>query len=402
MAEVRVLGVELRDFRTYARAEATLGPGLTVVHGPNGTGKSNLLEAIYFGCCARSPRTRNERELVRFGCSATRVTVRLADVQTAPAEEVDRDGVVNGIARAGGIGDGQTAPAAWEEHELSVGFAPGQPKRMSGDGAPVERVLDVAHRPLLSVFMPERLELLKGAPGVRRAHLDQVVAALWPARADDRRAYSRVLAQRNTLLGRIRAGGAARESILAWDVQLARHALALRDHRAGAAQLLAEPFAARAAQLGLSGQARLEYRPRTRASTVEELVAELRERFHSDLQRGFSGHGPHRDELALLRDERELRAYGSQGEQRLALLALLLAERSVLRARRGRMPLMLLDDVMSELDAERRELLAQELRTGGQSVIATTDLAHVPHATDASVVRLRVAAGAVLQEALAA
>ncbi|HXM86913.1 MAG TPA: hypothetical protein VN889_04700, partial [Solirubrobacteraceae bacterium] len=121
-----------------------------------------------------------------------------------------------------------------------------------------------------------------------------------------------------------------------------------------------------------------------------------------DLERGFSSHGPHRDELAILRDGRELRVFGSQGEQRLALLALLLAERTVLERERGRTPLMLLDDVMSELDAERRELLAGELSSGGQSVIATTDLAHVPGGSGAHVTRLRVSTGAILQEALAA
>jgi DNA replication and repair protein RecF len=273
---------------------------------------------------------------------------------------------------------------------------------MSSDGAPVERLLDVEDRPLLSVFMPDRLELLKGPPGVRRAHLDQVVTAFWPARAGDRRAYARVLAQRNALLARIRSGGASRESISTWDLQLVRHALALRDGRARAAELLAEPFAEHAAQLGLNGEARLEYRPRMRAGEEEALLAELRERLDGDLQRGFSGHGPHRDELALLRDGRELRSYGSQGEQRLALLALLLAERAMLAAERDRMPLMLLDDVMSELDADRRELLARELTSGGQSVIATTDLAHVPGAEDGAVTRLRVSTGAIRQQALAA
>jgi DNA replication and repair protein RecF len=367
---MRVLSVQLRDFRTYNRAEASLGEGLTVVHGPNGAGKSNLLEAIYFGCTGRSPRTRNERELVRFGQGAARVSVRLSD--------------------------------GARDHELSVGFEPGQPKHMSADGAPVERLLDVEHRPLLSVFMPDRLELLKGAPSVRRAHLDQVVAGFWPLRAADRRAYGRVLAQRNALLARIRSGVAARESIHTWDMQLARHALALRDTRARAIELLAEPFARRASQLGLTGEARLEYRPRTRAVDEQALVLELGERLDGDLQRGFSGHGPHRDELALLRDGRELRLYGSQGEQRIALLALLLAERAVLARERARMPLMLLDDVMSELDAERRELLALELSTGGQSVIATTDLAHVPGAMAGALTRLRVSPGAVLQEALAA
>jgi DNA replication and repair protein RecF len=367
---VRVVSATLRDFRTYERAEARLGAGLTVVHGPNGVGKSNLLEALYFGCTGRSPRTRNERELLRFGAQATRVVVRLA-------------------------GKG-------EEHELSVGFEPGQEKRMSSDGAPVERLLDIEHRPLLSVFEPDRLELLKGPPSLRRAHLDQVVAAVWPQRGRDRREYSRVLAQRNALLAGIRAGRASRGSLSTWDQTLARHALALSSHRAAAVDLLAEPFAERARELGLSGAAMLDYRPRSRALDEGEFIAELEARLSTDLARGFSSHGPHRDELAILRDRRELRVYGSQGEQRLALLALLLSERAVLARERRRTPLMLLDDVMSELDSDRRELLAGELSRGGQSVIATTDLAHVPGAEDSSVTRLRISPGVILQEVLAA
>jgi DNA replication and repair protein RecF len=371
----QVLGLELRDFRTYTRAEARLGPGLTVVHGPNGVGKSNLLEALYFGCTARSPRTRNDRELVRFGAGATRVAVRLLE-------------------------DGRP-------HELTVGYAApagGEAaiKRMSCDGAPVERLLDVPVRPLLSVFLPERLELLKGPPAVRRAHLDQVIAALWPARAGVRREYSRVLAQRNALLARIRSGRGSNAALETWDRELAAQAIVLRDQRQEAVALLAEPFSRRAAELGCSGQASLEYKPRSRARDEDEFVAELQARLAGDLERGFSGHGPHRDELAILRDGRELKVYGSQGEQRLALLALLLAERALLGEARGRMPLMLLDDVMSELDGQRRELLASELSSGGQSVIATTDLAHVPGASDSTVARLAISPGVVLQEAIAA
>src|SRR5277367_6749411 len=205
--EVRVLSVEMRDFRTYARAEATIGAGLTVVYGPNGAGKSNLLEALYFGCTARSPRTRNDRELVRFRAPAARVCVRLLDGADA--------------------------------HELTVGFAgqsegTGPVKRMSADGAPVERLLDVEIRPLVSVFLPDRLELVKGPPAVRRAHLDQVVCAIWPARGSVRRDYSRVLAQRNALLARIRAGRASDATLPTWDRELAVRAIALRADREAA------------------------------------------------------------------------------------------------------------------------------------------------------------------------
>jgi DNA replication and repair protein RecF len=360
----------MRDFRSYARAEAHLGAGLTVVHGPNGAGKTNLLEAVYFGCTARSCRATNEREVVRFGAQATRVVLRTTATDGA--------------------------------HELSVGFEPGELKRLRVDGAPVERMLDVEARPLVSVFLPDRLELVKGPPALRRAHMDQVVSAVWPLRRGTRRSYSLALAQRNALLGRIRAGRASAGALSSWDQELARHAIALREDRAAAVALVSAAFAERASELGLNGEAALEYRPRSRAADAESFVAELEARRDGEVERGFSMHGPHRDDLVLLRDRRELRSYGSQGEQRVSLLALLLAERDALAEARGHAPVMLLDDVMSELDADHRALLAGELAAGGQSVITTTDLTHVPGADAGGVTRLRVADGAVLGEALAA
>ena len=116
-------------------------------------------------------------------------------------------------------------------------------KRVTSDGAPVERLLDVETRPLLSVFLPDRLELVKGPPALRRAHLDQVVAAIWPLRASVRREYARVLAQRNALLGRIRSGRASCATLSSWDRELAISALTLRGHRADTVALLSEPFA---------------------------------------------------------------------------------------------------------------------------------------------------------------
>jgi DNA replication and repair protein RecF len=360
---VIVTRLSLRDFRTYDRLHVPLGPGLTVVHGRNGAGKTNLLEGLYFGCTARSCRTSNEREVLRFDATAARVEV----------EGEDRDG----------------------HHTLAVGFQPGEDKRIKVDGVPVPRLLDAAVRPLVSVFLPDRLELVKGPPALRRSHLDAVITALWPSRTGTRTGYRQALAQRNALLGRLRAGRSGRGALAAWDLELARHGIALRDDRAQAVELLQGPFAEVAGELGLDGRPELRYRPRSKAVTAEELAAELAERVESDLERGFTGLGPHRDELALLRDGRELRVYGSQGEQRLGLLALLLAERDVLTAERGSTPLLLLDDVMSELDADRRELLVARITRAGQSLVTTTDLAHVPGAEAPTVVKLAVTPGAV-------
>src|SRR4051794_13399325 len=362
-----VTRVRLRAFRSYAAGEAVLGRGLTVVHGRNGAGKTNLLEALYFGLTSRSCRTSNEREVLRFGEAAARVEVEVRD------------------------GDGDT-------HELAVGFQPGEAKRLTADGAPVERFADVDARPLVSVFLPDRLELVKGAPALRRAHLDQVVAAAWPTRAGTRRAYTQALAQRNALLARVRAGRASRASLPAWDAELARHGIALRDDRAAAVDLVRDRFAALAGDLGLTGAGELRYRPRSAAASADELAAELAERTDADLDRGFTGHGPHRDDLVLRRDGRDLRSYGSQGEQRLALLALLLAEREALGEARGHVPLLLLDDVMSELDADRRARLVERLGDGGQAVITTTDLAHVPGADGPGFARVAVAEGALTAE----
>ncbi len=368
---MRVVALSARDFRCYEHARASFGDGLTVISGPNGAGKTNLVEALYFGCTGRSCRTNNEREVVRFGSAAARVVV----------DAVGEDG----------------------PHELSVGFIPGQPKRMRVDGANVERLLDVPDRPLVSVFLPDRLELIKGAPSLRRAHLDQFVAALWPARTAARRAYAQALAQRNALISRIRAGGASGDSLRAWDAQLARYGIELMGDRRDAVAAASPSFTRIADELGLGSDVTVAYRPRSKASTADELASELAERAASDVERGFTSHGPHRDELMASREGRELRVYGSQGQQRLGLLALLLAERETITECRSTPPLMLLDDVMSELDGTRRDRLVRLLRSGsGQSVITTTDLEHVPGAREDGVERLAVEAGVITQDALVA
>jgi DNA replication and repair protein RecF len=367
---VRVTRLTVRDFRVYDQAEIALGDGLTVVTGANGAGKTNLLEALYMGCTGRSFRTSNEREVVRFGAEVARIELRARDA------------------------DG--------EHELSVGLRPGEAKRLTVDGARVERLTDAPGRPLVGVFAPDRLELVKGTPSVRRAHVDQVVAALWPARVATRRAYAQALAQRNALVARVRAGSGSPDSLGAWDRELARHGIALMADRRAAVDALAQPFGDRAADLGLDESPGVAYQPRSRAADEDELAGELAERRAGDIERGFTGHGPHRDELALTRSGRSLRAYGSQGQQRLALLALLLAEREAIAATRDAPPLLLLDDVMSELDEQRRERLVDLLLAGGQAVITATELAHVPGGDRADVTRVAIASGRVLAEASAA
>jgi DNA replication and repair protein RecF len=358
---MRIERLLLRDFRNYREATLDLGGEVTLVHGPVGAGKTNLLEALHFGCMGRSCRTANERELVRFGAGATYVRV-------------------TGENRSG-------------RRTFEVGFEPGRAKSIKINGASWTGPAEDDTRPLVCVFMPDRLELVKGAAAVRRAHLDELISALWPARRATRRSYAQALAQRNALLARVRAG-AGRASLAGWTRELARHGLELMRGRAAASELLASTFPDRARDLGLEGNAAVAYRPRSRASEAAELEREMMEALDHDLDRGFTTHGPHRDDLRLSLDGRELRRYGSQGEQRIALLAMLLSERDALEQVRGGLPLLLLDDVLSELDPDRRERLLGLLTLGGQTMITTADPGALPHEHHA-ITRLRVSEGKV-------
>ena len=232
---MRVTRLRVRNFRSYESADVAFGDGVTVVSGRNGAGKTNLLEALYFACTGRSCRTANDREAVRFGAEVMRLELEAEDDRGA--------------------------------HEVTVGFQPGEAKHLRVDGAPVERLTDTGARPLVSVFLPDRLELVLGAPALRRGHIDQVLAALWPARVGTRRAYASALAQRNALLAAIRAGRAGRGSLPAWDAELAGHGVALMADRAAAVDELHERFAVHAANLGLGGEPALAYRPRSRSAS---------------------------------------------------------------------------------------------------------------------------------------
>jgi DNA replication and repair protein RecF len=338
---VFVRNLSVRDFRNHERVEVELQPGVTVFEGPVGSGKTNLLEAVYVACLGRSFRTSNDRELIRFDAPVARATVVVVD---------------------GGL-----------EHQLEVVIQRSSAKVIRVDGARLERPTESDARPRVCVFAPDRLELVKGAAGVRRAHLDEVVAALWPARRRTRRSYARALAQRNSLLARVRAGNASLSSLGGWTTELAQHGVQLMADRRQAVELLSPRFADLGLELGLEGFPALVYRPRSAATASEELEHELELKLESDLDRGFTTHGPHRDDLSLDLDGRSLRRFGSQGQQRLALLALLIAERDVLASTRTATPLLLLDDVLSELDGRRRERLLDLLDREGQTLLTTAD-----------------------------
>jgi DNA replication and repair protein RecF len=310
-----------------------------LVVGPNGAGKTNLLESLHVGTQGFSPRTRADAQLVRFGADAGRIGL---------------------VGRRG-----ETAA------ELEVTVRVGEGKRAKLNGATLRAAEQLRHEVATLVFTPDRLAVVKGGPAVRRAYFDRTLGRLSPARATLPAEYAAVLAQRNAALRRIAAGHSSRDALGPWTEQLAELGRLLVEARNEAVAALAPPFADRAAELGLPS-ARMSY------DGEPPTAQALEDRLDRDLERGATGLGPHLDDVVLTSGTRDLRSFGSQGEQRLTVLALLLAEAELVSDRRGFAPLLLLDDVLSELDPVRRRALAERIQGPGQTLITATQASSLP------------------------
>jgi DNA replication and repair protein RecF len=325
--------------------------------GPNGVGKTNLLESLHVGTQGFSPRTRSDAQLIRFGATTARVAVRGRRDETPVTMEV----------------------------ALESGYG----KRVKLNGAQLRTAEQLRFESATLVFTPDRLGVIKGGPAVRRAYFDRSLARLFPSRALVSAEYAAAVAQRNASLRRVAAGFSTRGALEPWTERIAELGSQLVAARREALALLGQPFAACAAELGLAeAELRYEGAPPARAA--------LEERLERDLERGATGLGPHLDDVAIASAARDLRSFGSQGEQRLAVLALLLAEAELVAERWGRPPLLLLDDVLSELDPERRRILAARVAAHGQALITATDAAMLPSQPDQL---LEVAPGEVRERA---
>lgn len=307
--------------------------------GPNGAGKTNLLESLHVGTQGFSPRTRADAQLIRFGADAARVTLE------------------------GARGDSKVS--------LAVTLSTSDAKRATLNGARLQAAEQLRREVSTLVFTPDRLAIVKGGPAARRAYFDRVIGRLQPARAPLAAEYGGAVAQRNAALRRVSAGVSSRETIAPWTERVATLGAELAAARQETLDALEPTFRERAGELGLPDAALVyEGEPPT--------VAALDARLERDLERGTTGVGPHLDDVRLVSGDRDLRGFGSQGEQRLTVLSLLLAEASVIAERRGIAPLLLLDDVLSELDLSRRRALSDIIGTLGQTIITATEASAWP------------------------
>ena len=307
--------------------------------GANGAGKTNLLESLHVGTQGFSPRTRADQQLVRFGATGARIALA-----------GDRDG---------------------RPVELEVTLQPQAGKRAKLNGAPLRSAEQLRGEVATLVFTPDRLAVVKGGPAARRAYFDRTLSRLLPSRAALPLEYAAAVGQRNAALRRAAFGASTRDAVAPWTEQVATLGASLVASRQEAIALLSPVFAERADELGLPGAA-LDY------TGEPPTTAALEARLERDLERGVTGLGPHLDDVTVRSGERELRSFGSQGEQRLAVLSLLLAEAEVIADQRRTPPLVLLDDVLSELDAARRRALAERIGRVGQAIVTATSADALP------------------------
>ncbi len=389
-ATMELTRLTLTDFRSYAAAELAPDPGLTVVAGPNGTGKTNLLEAIHATIVGRSHRAVVESELVRHGAPFARVRLDLA----------------------GGTGDGGSTI------ELVVPGTdpvPGIRKRLTVNGVP-RRSATLSEVARVVLFRPEEMLLLVGSPSERRRFLDGIVAQRDRRAARDLVDVSRVISQRNALLRAIRAEEAAIDSLAFWDEQLAElGARVMRARLEALAELverigpLHDAVAAErdAASVGLTYLDALKEAwpersdPRQRMPADDELAAAYRRRIAAVRQKeawnGVSLVGPQRDDLRAELDGRDVASHASRGQQRTIILAMKLAETDLLGAD-GPRPIVLLDDVFSELDPDRAARLSDLLAGRGQVIVTTADPATLEGARRRHASVWRIDAGQVVRE----
>ncbi|MFZ9859043.1 MAG: DNA replication/repair protein RecF [Roseiflexaceae bacterium] len=359
--------LSLRNFRNYARLDLAITQGATLFYGPNAAGKTSILESVYLLAMSRSPRTHTDRELIHW--------------QAEHSPEIPQTARVSGtIQRLHG------------STKLDVIIqAKGNATNPGSAGGTATKVLRVDQKPVKAsellgflrvvFFAPTDLELLTGAPSERRRWLDAMLSQLDYPYLQALNSYQKVLIQRNSLLRKWRDQGRTPRNYAAelafWDEQLATHATTImqrRDDACHALTTLSQPIYHAIAQNTTPLMVRYVPNidvPRT-SDTQESAVLTYIHAHHSeDIARGQTTCGPHRDDVMMIDGTIDLGTFGSRGQQRSGVMALKLAEVSLMHQRTGELPVLLLDDVLSELDVHRRHQLLTCMANPNQQTLLT-------------------------------
>lgn len=339
-------GTQLRltGFRNYREAVVELSIGRNIFIGENGQGKSNLLEGVYALATTRSFRGAKDSELIG----------RDFDSATAAIE----------------VGE--------ERVEISLTYKRGGRRSAAVFGNPLPRVQDIIGRMPAVCFSSADLDIAAGEPAARRRFLDTELSLTSPAYLGAFSGYKRSLEQRNAVLRAIREGVSGRAALEPWTTKAAEYGAAMRQIRREYVEWLAGTAAEQHGGLSGGEEMAMVYVPSDSAASAEELAAEMDARVHADIAIGSTGTGPHRDELAIRIQDLPARSYASQGQARTAVLSIKLAAAIYWKERLGMLPVLLLDDVMSDLDQKRKEQVLSITGEMGQVLITATDVGQIP------------------------
>lgn len=328
----------LKDFRNYQQLQLSLGDGLSVFWGGNAQGKTNLLEAVHVCCLGKSHRTVQSTEMVSYGKENAQIGLR--------------------VKRHDG------------PRHIQVMLQANKHKRISVSGVPIRRMSELMGHVQCVLFAPEDLQLIKGGPSLRRKYMDTALCQMSPAYFSSLMQYNAALSQRNALLKK----GIEEETVYdAYEQTMAHVGAKVLWHRQQFC-IEIEPMAARLYSDIANGEPmRVMYRSQVPQGTEQEIEKALTEALKNarpaDKRRYITGVGPHRDDLQIVIRDKEARSYASQGQQRTAVLALKLAEVARMQARSGHRPVLMLDDVLSELDLKRQQALTEHVE--GQVLLTT-------------------------------
>ncbi|MDP2210962.1 MAG: DNA replication/repair protein RecF [Candidatus Aquicultor sp.] len=344
-----IKNLSLKNYRNYEDFSTEFTPGINLIIGKNAVGKTNLLEAVYFLENGRSHRTRNYQELIKWHEEFLHVK--------ASVKRTDRDLVIDAMVEKSG---GRRLKV---NGVLQKGF--------SGRVRPVQTVM----------FTPDHLKIVKEMPEHRRAYLDEILEKIKADYAYWRQHYGKVLRQRNLLLKKVGSGRMKPDMIDCWDVQLVEAGAKIIKYRNEAVATIAEHAAQIYSQISDSPE-RFSLKYENQLVGEDGSVEGLQERFmeglrakrRTEIERGQSLLGPHRDDIGMFVGGIDMRTYGSQGEQRSVALALKITEHGIITEKIKEYPVLLLDDVMSELDIKRREALLKYIKNGTQVLITSTNV----------------------------
>lgn len=331
--------LKLSGFRNYISEEFEFLPDTNILYGNNAQGKTNALEALYLFSIGKSFRTQQDRELINFGENFTRLTVEFDDKTRT--------------------------------NEIEIVIRRDRKKQIKINEIPISKMGDLIGKFNVILFSPDELNLTKGSPNARRRFLDIALSQMRPKYYHILRNYSKVLEQRNNLIKKLRVNPqtSAKETLFIWNEKLSEYGMAIIEYRKNFVEKLSE--FSKKIHYEISGED-FEIKYKSSFENKEEFKEKLNNSIDKEIEQGFTLYGPHRDDLDIYTENKDIKTYGSQGQHRSAVLALKLAQADIIFEDTGEYPVLLLDDIMSELDSARRAYLAGKIKNK-QVVITCTD-----------------------------